>query len=88
LLGVDDGLVVLVSIRGVDRGNKVKGHLSMVDTVSFFAEVWVLERVGVGEVNSSSWFELVVFEGREDCRVAVDECPETGRGHDKDELLS
>ena len=77
-----------VSIRGVDRGDEVKGHLLMVNTVPFFAEVQVLKRVGVGDVDSSSWFELVVLKGREDCRVAIDECPETGRGHDGDELLS
>jgi len=84
-LGVDDGLVVSVSIRGVDRGDKVKGHLTVVDTVSFLAEIRMLERVGVGDMDSSSWFELVVLKGREDCRVAVDECPEAGRGHDEDE---
>jgi len=48
----------------------------------------MLEGVGVSDVDSSSWFELVVLKGREDCRVAVDECPEAGRGHDEDELLS
>ena len=79
---------MLVSIRSVDRGDKVKGHLSVVDTVSLFAEVRVLKRVGVGNMDSSSWFELVVLKGREDCRVTVDECPEAGRGHDEDELLS
>jgi len=87
-LGVDDGLVVSVSIRGVDGGDKVKGHLLMVNTVPFFAEVRVLERVGAGDVDSSSWFELMVLKGREDCRVVVDECPEAGRGHDEDELSS
>jgi len=76
---------MLVSIRGVDGGDKVKGHLTVVDTVSFFAEERVLERVGVGDVDSSSWFELVVLKGGEDCRVAVDKCPEAGRGHDEDE---
>jgi len=60
----------------------------MVDTVPFFAEVGVLKGVRVGDMNSSSWCELVVFEGREDGVVAVDECPEAGRGHDEDELLS
>ena len=79
---------MLVSVRGIDRGDKVKGHLSMVNAVLFFAEIQVLKRVGVGDVNSSSWFELVVFEGREDCRVAIDECPKAGRGHDGDELSS
>ena len=79
---------MLVSVRGVDRGDEVKGHLTVVDTVSFLAEVWVFKRMGVGDVDSSSWFELVVFKGREDCGVAVDECPEIGRGHDEDELLS
>jgi len=79
---------VLVSVRGVDGGNKVKGHLAVVDTVSFLAKVLVLERVGVGDVDSSSWFELMVLKGREDCRVMVNECPEAGRGHDEDELSS
>jgi len=76
---------VLVSVRGVDGGDKVEGHLTVVDTVSFLAEVRVLKRMGVGDMDSSSWFELVVFKGREDCGVAVDECPEVGRGHDEDE---
>ena len=88
LLGVDDSSIKAVSVGDVDRGDEVKGHLSVVDIVAFLAEVRVLERVGVGDMDSSSWFELVVFKGREDCRVAVDECPETGRGHDEDELLS
>ena len=79
---------MLVGVRGVDGGNKVKGHLTVVDSVSFLAEVQVLKRVGVGDMDSSSWFELVVLKGREDCRVVVDECPEAGRGHDEDELLS
>jgi len=48
----------------------------------------VLERVGVGDVDSSSWFELVILEGGEDGRVAVDKCPEAGRGHDEDESLN
>jgi len=88
LLGVDDGLVVLVSVRGVDGGNEVKGHLVVVDTVVLFAEIGMLKRVGVSDVDSSSWFELVILEGGEDSRVAVDECPEAGRGHDEDESLN
>jgi len=79
---------VSVSVRGVDGGNKIKGHLAVVDTVSLLAEVGVLKRVGMGDVNSSSWFELVVFEGGEDCVVMVDKCPEAGRGHDGDESSS
>jgi len=79
---------VSVGIRGVDGGDEVEGHLTVVDTVLFLAEEWVLKRVRVGDVDSSSWFELMVLKGWEDCRVAVDECPEAGRGHDKDESLS
>jgi len=79
---------VSVSVRGIDGGDEVKGHLAMVDTVPFFAEVGVLKGMRVGDMDSSSWFELVVLKGREDCRIAVDECPEAGRGHDGDELLS
>ena len=79
---------MLVGIRGVDRGDEVEGHLAVVDTVSFLAEIRVLERVGVGDMDSSSWFELMVLKGREDCRVAIDKCPETGRGHDGDESLN
>jgi len=48
----------------------------------------VLERVRVGDMDSSSWFELMVLKGREDGRVAVDECPEASRGHDEDESLN
>ena len=77
-----------VSVRGVDGGDEVKGHLAMVNTVSFFAEVGVLKGVRVGDVNSSSWCELVIFEGGEDGGVAVDKCPEAGRGHDEDESLN
>ena len=88
MLGVDDGSIVSVSVRGVDGGNKIKGHLAVVDTVSLLAEVRVLKRVGMGDVNSGSWAELVIFEGREDCWVMVDKCPEAGRGHDEDELLN
>jgi len=79
---------VLIGIGSVDRGNKVKGHLVVVDTVTFFAEVRVLKGVGMGDVDPCSWGELVVLEGRVDCVVAVDECPEAGRGHDGDELSS
>jgi len=79
---------VSVSIRGVDGGDEVKGHLTMVDTVLFFAKVGVLKGMGVGDVNSSSWCELVIFEGREDGMVMVDKCPEASRGHDGDELSS
>ena len=77
-----------VSIGSVNGGNKVEGHLSMVDTVPFFAKVGVLKGMGVGDVNSSSWCELVIFEGREDGMVMVDKCPEASRGHDGDELSS
>ena len=87
-MGVDDGLVVLVSIRGVDRGDEVKGHLMVVDTVPFLAEVRMFKGVGMGNVDSGSWFELMVLKGREDCRVMVDKCPEAGRGHDEDKSLS
>ena len=77
-----------VSVRGIDRGDKVKGHLSVVNTVSFLAEVRMFERVGVSDVDSSSWFELVILEGGEDGRIAVDKCPKAGRGHDEDESLN
>jgi len=79
---------VSVSVRGVDGGNEVKGHLSMVNTVPFLTEVGVLEGVGVGDMDSSSWFELVILEGGEDSRVVVDKCPEAGRGHDEDVSLN
>ena len=82
LLGVDNGSVVLVGVRGVNRGNEVEGHSAVIDTVTFFAEVGVFKGVGMGDVDSGSWDERVVFKGREDFFVAVDECPETGRGHD------
>ena len=39
LLGVDDGPVVLVGVRGVDRGDEVKGHSAMVSAVAFLTEV-------------------------------------------------
>jgi len=60
----------------------------MVYAVTFFAEVRVLERVGVGNVDSCSWGELIVFKGGKDFVVMIDKCPEAGRGHDKDGLLS
>jgi len=88
LLGVDDGLVVSVGVRGVNGGNEIEWHSAMVDAVMFFAEVGVLKGVGVSDMNSSSWFELVILEGGEDGRIAVDKCPEAGRGHDENELLS
>ena len=76
---------MLIGVRGVDGGDEIEWHSVVVDAVVFFAEVGMLKRVRVGGVDSSSWFELMVFKGREDCRVAVDECPEAGRGHDEDE---
>jgi len=79
---------VSVGIRGVDGGDEIKWHSAMVDTVVFFTEVGVLKRVGVSDVNSGSWFELVILEGGEDGRIAVDKCPEAGRGHDEDESSS
>ena len=79
---------MLVSVRGVDGGDKVKGHLLVVNTVMFFAEVRMLKRVGVSDVDSGSWFELVILEGGEDGRVTIDKCPKAGRGHDKDESLN
>ena len=88
MLSVDDGIIVSIGVRGIDRGDEIEGHLTVVGTVSLLAEVRVLKRVGVGDVDSSSWFELVVLKGREDCRVAVDECPKAGRGHDEDESLN
>ena len=60
----------------------------VVDAVSFLAEIRMLKGVGVGDVDSCSWGELVVFKSGEDCVVAVDECPEAGRGHDGDESSS
>ena len=82
LLGVDDGSVVSMGVEGVDRGDEVKGHLSVVRAVSLPTEVRVFKSVVSGDVNSCSWSELMVFESGEDCWVAIDECPETGRGHD------
>ena len=87
-MGEYSGSVILVGVRGVDRGDKVKGHLMVVSAVLFLTEVGVLKRVRMGGVDSCSWSELVVFEGGEDCVVVVDKCPEAGRGHDGDELLS
>ena len=84
----DSGSILLVGIGDIDRGDEVEWHSAMVNTVLFFAEERVLERVGMGDMNPRPWFELVVLKGGEDGRVAVDECPETGRGHDKDESLS
>jgi len=54
----------------------------MVHTVSFLTEIGVFKGVGVSDVDPSSWGELVILEGREDFVIAVDECPEAGRGHD------
>ena len=88
LLSVDDGSVVSINVGGVDGGDKIEGHSMVIDAITFFAEVGVLKRVGVGDVNSGSWGERVIFEGREDIGIAVDECPEAGRGHDGDESSS
>jgi len=88
LLGVDDSSIKAVSVGDVDRGDEVKGHSAMIDTVGFFAEVGVFKSVDPSDVDSSSWFELVVFESGIDFWVLVDECPKTGRGHDGDDLLS
>ena len=88
LLGVDDSPVVLVGVRGVDRGNEVKGHLLVVHAISLLAEEGMFKGMFSGDVNSCSWSELVVLESGEDGGVAVDECPEAGRGHDGDESLS
>jgi len=38
--------------------------------------------VGVGDVDTSSRYELVVLELAEDLWVSVDKCPKVGRGHD------
>ena len=88
LLDVNDGFVKMVDVRGIDGGNEFEGHLAMVCAIPFLAEVRVFKGVVVGGVNSSSWFELVVFEGSEDCWIALDECPEAGRGHDGGRPLS
>jgi len=79
---------MLISVGGVDRGDEIEWHSVVVNAVAFFTEVGMLKRVGVSNVDSSSWFELVIFEGGEDGRIAVDECPEAGRGHDEDESLN
>jgi len=79
---------VLIGIRDVDGGDKIEGHSAVINAVVFFAEVGMLQRVGVGDMDSSSWFELVILEGGEDGRVTVDKCPEAGRGHDEDESLN
>ena len=82
LLGVDDGFVVSIDVRSVDGGDKIEGHSAVINAVTFFAEIGVFKRVGVGDMDSGSWGERVVFKGREDLVVAVDECPKAGRGHD------
>jgi len=87
-LGEDSGSVILIGIGGVDGGDEIEWHSVVVDAVVFFAEMGMLKRVRMGDVDSSSWFELVVLKGGEDGRVAVDKCPEAGRGHDEDELLN
>ena len=86
LLGVNDGSVVAVGIRGIDGGDKVKGHLAMVHAISLLTEIGVFKSVFLSDVNSCPWSELVVFESGEDCGVAIDKCPETGRGHGGDPL--
>jgi len=88
LLGVDGGSVKMVSVGGIDRGDEVEGHSAMIDTVGFFAEVGVFKSVDPSDMDSSSWFELVVFEGGVDFWVSVDECPKAGRGHDGGDLSS
>ena len=87
-MGEDSSSVVLVGIGGVDGGDEIKWHSAVVNAVAFLAEVQVFKGVGVGDVDYSSWFELMVLKGREDGRVAVDECPEASRGHDEDESLN
>ena len=88
LLGVNESPVVLIGVRSVDGGNEIEGHSTMVGAVAFLTEVGMLKGVRVGDVDSSSWGERVVLKGREDIGVAVDECPEAGRGHDGDESSS
>jgi len=88
LLGVDNHSVVSVGVRGVDGGDKVKGHSAMVHAVAFFAEIGMFKRVGMGDVDSGSQGECVIFESGEDFVVAIDKCPKTGRGHDGDESSS
>ena len=82
LLGVDDGSIVSVGIRGVNGGDKIEGHSVMVGAVAFLTEVGMFKAVGVGNVDSGSRGKRVVFKGREDVGVVVDECPKVGRGHD------
>ena len=82
LLGVNDGPVVLVSVRGVNGGDEVEGHSAVVGTVTFLTKVGMFKGVFSGDVDPRSWSELVIFEGGEDSWVTVDECPEAGRGHD------
>ena len=77
-----------MGVGGVDGGNKVKGHLAVVCAISLLAEEGMFKGMFSGDVNSCSWSELVVLEGGEDGGVAVDECPETGEGHDGDESLN
>ena len=85
LLSVDDGSVVLVDVRGVDGGDKVEGHSTVIGAVAFLTEVGMLKGVGMGDVDSGSWGKRVVFKGRENVGVVVDECPKAGRGHDGDD---
>jgi len=79
---------VLIGVGGVDGGDEIEWHSAVINAVAFFAEVGMLKGVRVGDVDSSSWFELVILEGGEDSRVMVDKCPEAGRGHDEDESLN
>ena len=88
LLGVDDGSVMSVGVRGVHGGDKVEGHSVVVGAVSFFTKVGVFKSVFSGDVDPRSWSEFVIFESGEDSWVTVDECPEAGRGHDGDESLN
>ena len=88
LLGVDDSSVVSIGVEGVDRSDEVKGHLTVIRAISLLTEVGVFKSVVSGDVDSCSWFELVVFKGSEDFWVTIDECPKTGRGHDGGDLSS
>jgi len=88
LLGIDDGSIVMVGVGGVDGGNEVEGHSAMVHAVWLLTKVGMLKGMIISDVDSSSWFELVIFEGSEDFWIAVDECPKAGRGHDGDDLLN
>ena len=54
LLGIDDGSIVSVGIRGVDRCNKVKGHLAVVHAISLHVEVGMFKGVFPGDVDSCS----------------------------------